>query len=565
MASQSNGDKADEKGVSDPGDPAARLLVRIGNFVEPLTRFDRSHISMEGSRHEMVGLMARQVFRVSFETQRSEGNGGLPQGVSEVADAAALARESEAQLAAARANVPARLAAWAETHGEDPLARPAVEDCFTKAPPLGHVELCASCQGAGKVACSVCLGAKELTCAACKGKGSSNCEVCEASGAVACQTCKGAGTVIEQKQRKVWDDVMGQERIEHYQETVACPVCDRAGSVKCRRCAGSGQLTCPICHGAKMTACAQCRGTGAEPCKTCSGEGRRYRIASLSCTIKETFEVAPRTADPEIASVLKTRSEIGEILKLASSYHATAEANADTLRRDTLAMTPVTSVVIAVAEERVMIRGFGAEQTVLDYKNIAGILLAPDLVALGIAISSTQLFPPRTSEQLHEALSLVLASEANVTLAMAAKKDTAEIEREFRGVIAGDYVKRAATQVRKGLGRAYWAGLARGPMAALALPLFFAPIDLFMRGSSMGSRVGILAAIMALTFGLCAAGHFWVVRQLQKRISPRGAPRIGPLLDKLGLTGAWLIGAGAVAIVLTLLIAGLTSSLFPSR
>jgi hypothetical protein len=132
-------------------------------------------------------------------------------------------------------------------------------------------------------------------------------------------------------------------------------------------------------------------------------------------------------------------------------------------------------------------------------------------------------------------------------------------------VIVGDHIKRAAVQVRKGLGRAYWAGLARGPMAALALPLFFAPIDLFMRGSGAGARIGMLITIMALTFGLCAGGHYWVVRQLQKRLAPRGSPKIGPLLDRIGLTAAWLIGAGAVAIVLTLLIAGLTSSLFPPR
>jgi hypothetical protein len=551
--------------VSDPGDPAARLLVRIGNFVEPLTRFDRSHISMENSRHEMVGLMARQVFRVSFETQRSEGNGRLPGGVSEVADAAALTRESEAQLAASRANVPARLAAWAETHGEDPLARPAVEDCFSRVSPLGFVEPCAPCQGSGQVPCSVCSGAKELTCAACKGKGSSNCEVCEASGAVACQTCKGAGTVVEQKQRRVWDEATNKERIEHYQETITCPVCDRAGSVTCRRCSGSGQLTCPICQGRKTTTCAQCKGTGTEPCKTCGGEGRKYRVAALACTIKETFEVAPKTSDPEVAGVLKARTGIEEILKLSSSYHATAEANADTLRRDTLAMTPVTSVVIAVGEERVMIRGFGAEQTVLDYKNIAGILLAPDLLELGIAISSTQLFPPRASEQLHDALSNVLASEANITIATTVKNDHAAMEQKFRGVIASDHIKRAAVQAKKGLARAYWAGLARGPAAALALPLFFAPIDLFLRGSGVGARVAILLAIMALTFGLCAAGHYWVVRQLQKRLSPRGKPKIGPLLDRTGLTATWLIGAGAVAIALTLLIAGLTSSLFPPR
>ena len=105
--------------AADPSDPGARLLLRIGDFLEPLTRFNRSNLSMTESRHETIPVMVRQVFRVGFETKASDGNGPLPTGVKEVADAAALARDSEAQLAAARIALPRRLSAWAETHGED--------------------------------------------------------------------------------------------------------------------------------------------------------------------------------------------------------------------------------------------------------------------------------------------------------------------------------------------------------------------------------------------------------------------------------------------------------------
>lgn len=551
--------------VSDPGDPAARLLVRIGNFVEPLTRFDRSHISMADSKHETIGLMARQAFRVSFETQRGDGNGGLPQGVAEVSDAAGLARENAAQLAAARATAASRLAAWTEAHGEDPLARPKIEDCFTSLPALGYVEPCAPCSGAGQIICAACKGEREVTCERCKGASSSTCEVCEASGAVSCQTCKGQGTVVEQKKRKVQDDMIGQERIEHYQETVSCPVCNSAGSVKCRRCDGTGQLTCPVCQGHKKIACTRCKGAGSDTCQACDGEGRRHHTATLVCRISETFEVAPRTPDAEIARVLKARKDIGEVLKLSSAHHATAETNSDTMRRDTIVETPVTSVVINIGEERAMIRGFGDEQTVLDYRNLAGMLLAPDLLQLGIANSSTQLAPPRAGEELYGALSNVLASEANVTIATTPKAGLAALEQEFRGVVTGDYIKRAYDTVRKGVSRAYWVSLAHGPAAALALPLFFAPVDLFMRGAGVVARAGLLAFVIALTFGLCLGGHFWVTRQLQNRLAPTGKPAMAPLLEKLGLTRMWLIGSGAIAIALTLVIAALASALFPSR
>ena len=147
VATQSGNDGADSN--ADPSDPGARLLVRIGDFVEPLTRFDRSHLSMMESRHDLVPVLARQVFRVRFEASRSEGVGSLPAGVEAVTDSAALERGIEAQLATARVSLQPRLAAWATDHGEDSLARPSVSDCFTPMVPLGCVVACAACEGAG--------------------------------------------------------------------------------------------------------------------------------------------------------------------------------------------------------------------------------------------------------------------------------------------------------------------------------------------------------------------------------------------------------------------------------
>jgi Na+/melibiose symporter-like transporter len=99
----------------------------------------------------------------------------------------------------------------------------------------------------------------------------------------------------------------------------------------------------------------------------------------------------------------------------------------------------------------------------------------------------------------------------------------------------------------------------------LALPVVFAPIDLFLRNSGAGARIGVLLVVMLATFGGAAAGHVWVVHRLQKKIGPHGVPRMGRMADAMGLSAAWLIGAAVVAVVLTLLVAGLTSSLAPPR
>jgi hypothetical protein len=70
---------------------------------------------------------------------------------------------------------------------------------------------------------------------------------------------------------------------------------------------------------------------------------------------------------------------------------------------------------------------------------------------------------------------------------------------------------------------------------------------------------------MAATFAGAAAGHYWVVLQLQRRIAPGGKPRLKSIVDAIGLTTAWLITAGVVAVLLSLLVAGTTSWLFPPR
>lgn len=556
-----NGREGDRGG--DPGDPAARLLVRIGGFVEPLTRFGRSSITMTDSRHEMVSLMARQVFRIGFETQRSGGVGDLPPNVTEVADAAALARETDAQLAASRAGAATRLAEWAEAHGEDPLARPKAEDCFTALSPVGFVEPCAACAGSGRIVCAVCHGEKEQTCGKCKGKGSLNCDICEASGAVTCQTCMGSGSTTLQTVHRVWDDAAGKERVQKLSESAPCPVCHKTGSVECRRCSGSGQVTCSVCEGRRTVPCAKCKGEGSEVCETCAGHGRRHQLAKLACTIKETFEVAPRTSDAEIASVLKSRTDIADILRLSSGHHATTELSSDTLRRDTVAETPVTSVSIMVGEEKAVIRGYGEGQAVLDYRNIAGLMLAPDLVELGIANSSIQFMPPQASDELFGALEKVLASEANVTIVSTPKDNLPALDQQFRGVVAHDYIARAHDTIRRGLSGAYWVSLGRGPAAVLALPVLLAPLDVAVRGAGAGARTGLLLGVIALTFLLCVGAHLFVTRRLQHRLAPQGTPTIAPLIDKAGLTRTWFIASGAIAATLTLLVAGMVNSLFP--
>ena len=552
--------------ATDPSDPGARLLLRIGDFIEPLTRFNRSSLSMTESRHETVPVMVRQVFRAAFETKASDGNGPLPAGVREVADASALRRDSDAQLAAARIALPRRLSAWAEAHGEDMSARPTAETCFGETSPLGHVESCNACNATGRITCTLCHGDKQVACEACGGRGAKDCDTCSKAGTITCKTCRGVGTITERRQRKKWDEAADAHYVEHYQETLPCPACHKLGVVKCPKCAGVGELTCRTCDGRKTVPCAQCKGVGSTRCETCDGHGKRHHIVQLACSITETLELAPRSGDPEIAEALKARGGVDDILAISTSHHSTAEAGGATITRDTIAMAPVTSVMVTMGDKRAMIHAFGERQEIPDYRNIAGLMMSDDIAELEAANAETQLLPPEAPDRLYGALSTALASEANVEMVTAgAQRSAAETARNYRGVMTADYVARAGEAIRKGVSRAYWAGIVRGPALVLFLPVLFAPLDLFLRNSGAGARVGVLLTLMAATFGGAAAGHYWVIRQLQRRLAAGGKPGLKRVVDAIGLTTAWLITAGAIAVLLTLLIAGMTSWIFPPR
>jgi hypothetical protein len=223
----------------------------------------------------------------------------------------------------------------------------------------------------------------------------------------------------------------------------------------------------------------------------------------------------------------------------------------------------VTSVVISMGDTRTLIRGFGTGQEVLDYRNLAGLLLEGDMTQLESALGGTRIFPPKVNETLHGALGNVLASEANTRIALnKSRAPEMDAGQEFRGALTDAYVKRAAATMREALARSYWAVIAHGPIAVLALPLLFVLFGLIVRDG--GGRMAFLLALALTTFAAAVGAHWWTVQQLQKKIRPDGAPRIGPILDRQGLTQTWLIAAGATAVILTALIAGLVGAAIPS-
>ena len=548
--------------ASGSSDPGMRLLSRVGAFVEPLTRHDRALLTLQASEHVEISIDARQTFRVIFGTSKHSGNGGLPSGVVAVANVSALARESEAQRTTAQAAAPARLAAWAQQHGENPAARPAVADVFTAAPPLGCVEPCGVCSGRGEVTCGGCNGARRVTCTTCGGSGRRSCGQCSGQGQQTCRSCAGMGYRLHDRQDSYHDAVTNTTQYRTVQDRVTCSC--SGGRVTCSGCCGSGATTCMGCGGDGQINCSRCNARGADTCGACTGTGMHFQVIQLSCAISESLVISPRTSEPDVLNVLGKLTTMEALLGYSLTSRAIAETNADTMRRDTIATTPVTTINIAVGETMARIRGFGPAQDVHDFGNIAGLLLTDDLELLEAALPATRAFPPNATPEVKSALANVLASEVNVAIAgKAASKDKTALTRELRGVVSDDFVVRVTRAMRQGIGRVYWSSMLRGPVALLAIPLVQFLVQFLVRGQDPGNQTMAMFGVMLLAFGGAIGAHIWCVLLVQRCIRPDGIPKMSSVIDRLGLTTAWLVGAAAWCFVATYAIALVASLMLP--
>jgi hypothetical protein len=535
-----------------PLDSGLRLLTRAGDFIATHTRFDRGHIALQSSRSETVKVVLRQAFRVRLDVKRSTGSGDLPADAIAVADADAVARETDSHMRAARAAIQPHLKEWSLSSGDDPLARPVVRDVFRRAPGVGHVEICETCGGEGKLGCPGCDGAGVVPCAACDARGSSPCKACETKGKIRCTRCYGMGYQLRDRRD-------GGEP-----ERIGCTGCGGTGSTACDSCHGRGRIVCPACHGQKKTPCPQCSGAGTRACVPCEGKGKRHFLVQLDCTVSETWSMSPAAAEPAVAAVLKSLTSPEQLMEVADSHRSSIEIGTTTLLRDTVAEVAVTTISVLAASQSVELRGYGRRQVVRDHAGLAGLLLAQDIDRLAEAMPKQFKLPPRTTPEMDQALSDVLASPANVTIMDAGaerKLETAHVK--FSGGIDAGYVRRAASVTRQGVGAAYWAELARWPALALAVPLLQLPFGLLLRGLGDGSRAAGTIGVMLLTIGAVIAAHMWSVAQLQKRIAPSGVPAISRMLDRLKLTRTTMIAGAAWAFIATLMVAGVTSALFP--
>lgn len=219
-------------------DRGARIAERVGDFVKPLTRFDRDHLNLVACADVRVPLVAVQRFQPEFSTTTHQAVGGLPQGVDVVSGQEALNTALTAMQVLARQQGYSRLSAWVAAHGSDLHAVPALGDVFSPLRAVGYELTCPRCDGAGELKCDACHASGKVRCSRCLGTSKIDCAGCRGKRETACVQCGGSGGQVRQVQNAGWNPVTNQKTVTYESVSEQCPQCRGRRTQTCERCAG---------------------------------------------------------------------------------------------------------------------------------------------------------------------------------------------------------------------------------------------------------------------------------------------------------------------------------------
>lgn len=437
---------------------SALVLRRVGDFVEPITRFDRSKLVPVGSAVLLTPFTATQFFEVSFYASTKVNTGSLPAGVTRAGDAAQVTKSANLILGRARTDLPQRLAAWdAASHGAT-SARLTSQDCFDQPPAIGYDYSCSSCSGRGNITCSECRGQGEVTCTGCRGSKETSCTPCSGNGELICTMCFGAKKYSECETRNITDYNTGSTRIEYVYVDRPCMGCHGSGSLRCLGCWGTGKETCWRCRGMGKVECTSCRGTGVISCVRCAGTGWLNTRTTVSCQVNESLEIQPVTDDEEIRRTLRLLRPVDRLSALSGPIAYSGQVQGHRLERRFAGTVSVAVLHLNVEEEVLSIYGFGPHAEIMDFKNVAGALLRGDLNQLNRALAQKRRFGG-VQNDLRIALGQCLESEANVRIVEQFVQGETHLAHLVRGElqrgIADDYAVEAGRSISMALGRAF--------------------------------------------------------------------------------------------------------------
>ena len=452
------------------------MAAVVAAHLEPITRFDANDLRAEAPEQALqIPLILQLDQRVTFGANMHSGAAALPGHVSKVADHRALDAELERERRTAEAGLESVVGAWVQADAGAYRRFLPADAAFGRPPrAYGVVDTCSACTGCGKVKCSWCRGKGRNDCAPCFSTGRITCSNCEGSRSVSCPACRGRGRWSEPFTEWRWDESRKENVAIHTNQPRSCDSCSGSGHVSCGRCDYAGKITCLICVGKGHTDCHSCGATGEVNCKPCAASGIVHAWGRVEAEVTRQESLDVQTEDAALAEQVRNRIIRTELPGLGALTGVRNEVVSDGLRSSFRLRLDALHAPLVMAGRSFAFYGFGPIPKVVDFGNIAGHMLAGDLLGLEQALAASGRWGVGAGGKLLEQTQLFVESELNLAIAeqvadLKAKPEAAaqRVELAFKGMVDADYVARAVVALRQAFQRLYGAALWR-PLWTLA-------------------------------------------------------------------------------------------------
>jgi hypothetical protein len=476
-----------------------RIADVIGAQIEPITRFrsaDLKELSPDLESGAELVVTTRQ--RVDLDIETGAHTGRLPEAVSPRQDIAAIEAELQQRLATAETAATARIQQWAT---EDPghYRRLLPGGTFLGDQPnetIGAEWACARCGQRGRIACTGCAGCGAQTCPDCQGRRHGACRQCRGLGRLACAVCDGRGLVAAKPAPG-----MAPESPDATETLVPCAACSQ-GWLGCASCEGRGEQACARCAASGRIVCPDCQGEQELDCTDCAATGWHHQWGRLRERLEVEDLLEVHHPDPAVTAAITSRHTdiacLDEVCTLEQVRYTTAPLAVQAVQRLRL---QVRQAHLQVAGQAMQFTALGTALEVVDYQQIASVLLAHDLGTLEKNVAGS-------GRLLGEALQRFLQSPLN--LEIAARMSTAELDHQFPGMVDAAYQSRGLQAAQRAIER-LWLQRVRQPRLYCLAGIGVVSALLLALGSP---HLGVVSAsVLAAGLGIAA----WVVADWQVR------------------------------------------------
>lgn len=524
-----------------------RTAEVIGAQIEATTRFKASELKeLSPDVESTADLIVTTRQRIDLEIDTSSHPGRLPPDIPAQPDTAALETALLLRLATAESQVATRIQQWAtEEPGRYRRLLPGAS-VFSDAAneTIGTEWPCAACGQRGRTACPGCTGSGAQTCPDCQGRRHGACRECRGLGRLACPSCEGRGLVRSTSTPAPAETQTGTGAVPAptpepamvpcaacSQGWLNCQACAGRGEQDCARCAASGRIVCPDCHGEQELACPDCAATG-----------WHHRLGRLRERLEVEDLVEVHHPDPAIAAAITRREPDVATLETTCTVeqvrYTTAPLAVQAVQRLKL---PVRQANLLVAGQPMQFAALGPALEVVDFQQVAAVLMSHDLVTLEKNATGS-------GRHLGEALQRFLQSPLNQDIATRAP--AADLERLHPGLVDDAYRARAVQSVQTSVERLWQQQAWRPTLACVGGAGVLAALAV-----ALGSpRIGVVTASL---LGVAVAVVAWVAadwrtrRRLARALNIAQADRLIHPLRRSATVRRWQVRSLVAAVVVT--------------